>query len=162
MQNSELKGFHKIPAAFHFKNFSAVAGLKGYRMSKAMVLVLLGLVCILNVGCSPKISPQEAKVLVVLDEIQQAAGDNMDYNKFDQLLATANTEIDMLKQSNKPNPCFLNAVEKCYASYEIARKAWQKMMEANDEKRRADMEMTLSFSLSFSSISLQKANKCYK
>ena len=131
-------------------------------MFKATVSVLLGLVCALNVGCSPKISPQEAKVLVVLDEIQQAAGDNRDYDKFDQLLATAKTEIDMLRQNKKPNPCFLNAVDKCYASYEIARKAWQKMMETNDEKRRADMEMTLSFSLSFSSINLQKANKCYQ
>jgi hypothetical protein len=131
-------------------------------MSKATVLVLLGFVCALNVGCSPKISPQEAKVLVVLDEIQQAAGDAMDFNKFDRLLGSAKSEIDMLRQSKMPNPCFLNAVEKCYASYEIARKAWQKMMEANDEKRKADMEMTLSFSLSFSSINLQKANKCYQ
>jgi hypothetical protein len=131
-------------------------------MSKATVLVLLGLVCVSHVGCSPKISPQEAKVLVVLDEIQQAVDGDRDYNRFVQLLATAKTEIDMLRQSNKPNPCFLNAVDKCYASYEIARKAWQKMMQTEDEKRKADMEMAFSFSLSFSSISLQKANKCYK
>jgi len=131
-------------------------------MHKAAVLILLVIFSALNGGCSPKITPQEAKVLVVLDEIQRGVEENIDYDRFVQLLGTAKAELDMLRQSNKPNPCFLNASEKCYASYEIAGKAWQKKMEEKDEKRKADMEMTLSFSLSFSSININKANNCYK
>ena len=131
-------------------------------MSRATVLILFGLLSALNTGCGPKITPQEAKVLVVLDEIQGAVDKDIEYDRFVQLLGTAKDELDMLRQSTKPNPCFLSAVEKCYASYDIARKAWQKKMEANDEKKKADMDMTLSFSLSFASINIQKANKCYK
>ena len=131
-------------------------------MFKAAVLVLLGLFSALNSSCSPKITPQEAKVLVALDEIQRGVEEKIEYNQFVQLLETAEAELDTLSRSTKPNPCFLSAVEKCYASYEIARKAWQKMMEAKDQSKKADMEMTLSFSLSFSSINIQKANNCYK
>lgn len=131
-------------------------------MFRAAVLVLLGLFSALNSSCSPKITPQEAKVLVALDEIQRGVEEKIEYNQFVQLLETAEAELDTLSRSTKPNPCFLSAVEKCYASYEIARKAWQKMMEAKDQSKKADMEMTLSFSLSFSSINIQKANNCYK
>jgi hypothetical protein len=131
-------------------------------MFRAAVLVLLGLFSALIGGCGPKITPQEAKVLVVLDEIQRAVDENIEYDRFVQLLATAKSELDMLRQSAKANPCFLSAVEKCYASYDIARKAWQKKLEAKDEKRKADMDLTLSFSLSFSSINIQKANNCFK
>jgi hypothetical protein len=131
-------------------------------MHRAAVLVLLVILSVLNAGCGPKISPQEAKVLVVLDQIQRDVENNIDYDGFVKLLGTAKAELDILRQSNKPNPCFLNAAEKCYASYEIARKAWQKKMEAKDENRKADMEMTLAFSLSFSSLNIEKANKCYE
>jgi hypothetical protein len=131
-------------------------------MHKAAVLVLLVILSALNAGCSPKITPQEAKVLVTLDEIQRGFEANIEYDKFVQLLMTAGAEIDMLKQNNKPNPCFQSAVEKCYASYEIAAKAWKKKMEEKDENRKADMEMTLSFSLSFSAINIERANKCYE
>jgi hypothetical protein len=131
-------------------------------MSRAAVLILFGLFAALNGGCGPKITPQEAKVLVVLDEIQRAVDNDIEYDRFVQLLGTAKDELDMLKQSTQPNPCFLSAADKCYASYDIARKAWQKKMETEDETRKADMDMTLSFSLSFASINIQKANKCYK
>lgn len=130
-------------------------------MRKTAVLVMLVFLSALTAGCSPEITPQEAKVLVSLDEIQRGIESNIDYNQFVQLLMTAKAEIDTLNQKDKPNPCFQNAVEKCYASYEIARKAWKRKMEAEDENRKADMEMALSFSLSFSAISLQRANKCY-
>ena len=113
-------------------------------------------------GCGPKISPQEAKVLVALDEIQRGVEADIDYEKYLQLLATTKAEIDMLKPSDPTNPCFLSAVEKACASYEIAGKAWKRKMTEEDEKKKADMDMTLSFSLSFSSINIEKANKCYE
>jgi len=131
-------------------------------MYRAVVWILLLIFLALTAGCSPKISPQEAKVLVTLDEIQRGIEANIDYDKFVQLLATAQAEIETLKQNSKPNPCFQSAVEKCYASYEIAGKAWQRKMTEKDEARKADMEMTLAFSISFSSLNIERANKCYE
>jgi len=100
--------------------------------------------------------------LVVLDEVQRGVESNIDYGQFVQLLKTAKAEIEILKQNSNQNPCFTNAVKKCFASYEIARKAWKRKMEAKDEKRKEDMEMTLAFSLSFSALNIKKANKCYE
>ena len=131
-------------------------------MRKMAVLILSVALSVLNFGCDPEITPQEAKVLVSLDGIQRGVEANVDYDQFVQLLATAKAEIEMLKSGDKPNPCFQSAVEKCYASYEIAGKAWQRKMEEADENRKADMEMTLSFSLSFSAINLERANQCYE
>lgn len=131
-------------------------------MHKVNALVMLVVSCALIAGCGPEITPQEAKILVALDEIQRGVEADIDYEKFIQRLTTASAEIDRLKQNDKPNPCFQSAVERCYASYEIAGKAWKKKMEEKDEGRKADMEMTLSFSLSFASINIEKANKCYE
>ena len=131
-------------------------------MHSAVVIILLIVFSFLPSGCSPSITPEEAKVLVVLDEVQRGVESNIDYGQFVQLLKTAKAEIEILKQSSKQNPCFTNAVKKCFASYEIARKAWKRKMEATDEKRKEDMEMTLAFSLSFSALNIEKANKCYK
>ena len=131
-------------------------------MHSAVVVILLIVFSFLPSGCSPSITPEEAKVLVVLDEVQRGAESNIDYGQFLQLLKTAQAEIEILKQSSKKNPCFINAVTKCFASYEIAKKAWKRKMEAKDEKRKEDMEMTLAFSLSFSALNIKKANKCYE
>ena len=108
------------------------------------------------------IQPEEAKVLVVLDEIQRSVESDIEYENFVNLLNTAKAEINFLQQITKKNPCFISAAEKSYAAFDIARKAWEKKMEAKDEKRKADMEMTLSFSLSFATLNIEKANKCYK
>jgi hypothetical protein len=77
------------------------------------------------------------------------------------LLADARTKIDVLKQIEKKNACFFNAINKCYASYDISQKAWQQKDAATDDKRRDDMELTLSFSLGFASVSIAKANECF-
>jgi hypothetical protein len=131
-------------------------------MHRTTVVVLLIVFSLLNSGCSPKITPAEAKVLVVLDEIQRGVESNVDFNRFEQLMETAKAEIKILEQNSKKNPCFVSAANKCYASYEIARKAWKKMIEEKDVTRKEDMEMTLSFCLAFSALNIEKANKCYK
>ena len=131
-------------------------------MHRATVVVLLIVFSLLNSGCSPKITPEEAKVLVVLDEIQRGVESNIDFNRFEQLMETAKAEIKILEQNSKKNPCFVSAANKSFASYEIARKAWKKMTEEKDVKRKEDMEMTLSFCLAFSALNIEKANKCYK
>ena len=131
-------------------------------MHRSAFILLIMLISFLIAACSPSITPEEAKVLVILDEIQRGVESNIDYDQFDQMLGTAKAEINTLEQNRKKNPCFMNAVSKCYASYEIARKAWKKKDEEKDPKRKEDMEMTLSFSLSFSALNIEKANKCYQ
>ena len=131
-------------------------------MYRAVSVLLLIVFSSLFTGCSPRITPEEAKVLVVLSEIQRGVESNVNLAQFEQLLNTAKAEITLLEQAGKKNPCFMGAVNKCYASYEIARKAWRKKEEEPDAKRKEDMEMTLAFSLSFSALSIEKANKCYQ
>ncbi len=131
-------------------------------MCKLAVTLLLMICLLLINACSPEITPQEAKILVTLGEIQRGMEANIEYDQFVQLLRTAKAEINSLQQSNPPRPCFRSAVEKSYAAYEIAGKAWKKKMQEKDETRKADMEMTLSFSLSFSSINIERANHCYE
>ena len=131
-------------------------------MQRAAAVLLLVLISFLTFGCGPRITPQEAKVLVVLDEIQRGVESNIDLNQFEQLLNTAKAEITLLEQNSKKNPCFMSAVNKCYASYEIAKKAWKRKEAEEDVKKKEEMEMTLSFSLSFSALNIEKANKCYE
>ena len=131
-------------------------------MHKVAAVLVLIMFSFMNSSCSPRITPEEAKVLVTLDEIQRGVESNIDLDRFEQLLNTANAEINNLKQNSKKNLCFMSAVTKCYASYEIANKAWKRMEAEQDAKRKEDMEMTLAFSLSFSRLNIEKANKCYK
>ena len=132
-------------------------------MQRTFLVVVLAVFCITFYACSDKISPQEAKVLVSLDEIQRGVESRISYDEFMSLLQTAKAEISMLKNSGKQkNPCFISAVEKCASAYEIAGKAWKKKNEIADEKRKKDMDMALSFSLSFAALSIQKAGKCYQ
>jgi hypothetical protein len=131
-------------------------------MHRAALVLLMIAVSFLNSGCSPRITPEEAKVLVILDEIQRGVESNIEYAQFEQLLGNAKAEINTLELKSKKNSCFMSAVSKCYASYEIAGKAWKKKDEEKNVKRKEDMEMTLSFSISFSALNLEKANKCYQ
>jgi hypothetical protein len=131
-------------------------------MHKVAAVLVLIMFSFMNSSCSPRITPEEAKVLVTLDDIQRGVESNIDLDRFEQLLNSANAEISNLKQNSQKNPCFMSAVTKCYASYEIASKAWKRMEAELDPKRKEDMEMTLAFSLSFSRLNIEKANKCYK
>jgi hypothetical protein len=113
-------------------------------------------------ACSgPKKTLEEENVLGALSHVQQSIETNVAYEQFIELLNQAKIKIDFLKIANNSNPCFMGAIEKCYASYNIAGKAWKKKMEATDEERRADMDLTMSFSISFGAVSIQKANTCF-
>ena len=131
-------------------------------MQRVVVVVVIALFYTTILACSPKITPDEAKVLVSLDEIQRGVESNIDYNRFVELLKITKAEIGVLKKNDHKNSCFIGAIDKCYASYEIARKAWKKKLEAKDDIRKADMDLTLSFSLSFAALNIEKANNCYK
>lgn len=132
-------------------------------MRKVTIFLLSALyVLMIIVSCSgPQKSTEEENALHSLTRIQDSMEGNITYDNFVGLLNEAKLELDRLKQSGK-NRCFLSAVDKCYASYEIARKAWKQKLETDDEKRKQDMEMTLSFSISFASLNIEKANNCYK
>jgi hypothetical protein len=131
---------------------------------KKMVSIISSLVFSLWIfaSCSgSKPIPEEEDVLDALTKVQGGIESKVSYSDFGKLLAAAKQKIDILKQVEKKNDCFLNAVNKCYASYEISQKAWQQKDMAKDEKRKEDMEITLSFSLGFASVSLAKANECF-
>jgi hypothetical protein len=131
---------------------------------REVTIVLISILCVLIhiVSCSgPQKSAEEENALNSLTHIQNSLEGNITYENFVVLLNEAKLEVDRLKQTGK-NRCFISAVDKCYASYEIARKAWKQKMETDDEKRRQDMQMTFSFSLSFATLNIEKANNCYK
>ena len=132
-------------------------------MRKVTIFLLSALyVLMIIVSCSgPQKSEEEENALISLTRIQNSLEGNISYDNFVGLLNEAKFEMDRLKQSGE-NKCFLSAIDKCYASYEIARKAWKQKLETDDEKRKQDMEMTFSFSISFATLNIEKANSCYK
>ena len=78
------------------------------------------------------------------------------------LLADAQSRIEKLKKAEKTNPCFMSAITRSYASYETCKKASKLIEEEQDENRRIDLETTRSFMLGFASVSLSKAEECFK
>ena len=115
-------------------------------------------------SCSspPKPIPEEEELMSALQEVQDGVQAKVSFEKFDKLLSAAGKKLEELKKIDERNSCFYNAVDKCYASFSIGQKAWKLKEEAQDEKRRIDMDTTLSFSLGFASVSLAKAEECFK
>ncbi len=116
------------------------------------------------VSCSGKIEPlpEELSLLDALQKLQEGADNKVSYESFGTLLVSAGDKYETLKRTKNTNSCFLNAVNKCYASYTIGSKAWRLRDEAKTEKRRLDMDHTLSFSLGFASVSLARAKGCFE
>jgi hypothetical protein len=129
--------------------------------SLAVMLVFTLWVC---AACSkaPKPTPEEQDVLGALKKVQEGVDAKIGYGDFSRLLDDAGSKIETLKRAEKKSDCFLNAATKCFASYEIGGKAWKLKDDAQDEKRRMDMDTTLSFSMGFASVSLAKAGECFK
>ncbi len=114
-------------------------------------------------SCSgPKISVEEENVLAALSHIQQSLENNVSYEEFVELLQQAKIEIDRIKSHAENNPCFLGAVDKCYAFYNTGGRAWQQKMAAIDEARKNDMDLTLSVLQSRAALSIQLAGTCYE
>ena len=114
-------------------------------------------------SCSgPKKSIEEENVLIALSNIQQSLENNASYERFIELLEQAKIEIDILKSNSKNSPCFMNAIERCYAFYSTGSKAWQQKMTTTDETRKQDMDLTFSVLQSRAALSIQVADNCYK
>ena len=128
----------------------------------AALVILLGIGAG-TVSCSdPKPLPEEEGVLDALRNVQSGFETKIPYDQFDVLIVTAKNKLETLKKIEKKNTCFYNAVNKSVASYEICKKALKLKEEAKDEKRKTDMEITLSFTLGYASVNLAKANECFK
>jgi hypothetical protein len=130
--------------------------------SKFAGFIGIVVVSLMMMSCkSQTISAQEETVLNSLKAIQSTVEANASLEKYLESVAAAKGQIDRLKASNQANPCFLSAAQKCHASYEIAGKAWQRKAVEKDPKRKTDMEMTRSFSLSFAALEIEKASQCF-
>ena len=109
----------------------------------------------------PQPTAEEESALNALKKVQEGHSSRVTYAKYTELLNVAAQRIDQLKKAGTHNSCFMNAANRCYSSYEIGKKAWKAKDEAPDERRRIDMEATLSFTIGFASVSLAKANQCF-
>ena len=132
-------------------------------MKRCTVIAFYLTVILICVSCwGPKKSMEEEKVLVTLANIQGNLETSISYQKYLELLDRAKIEIDTLKRSGKNNPCFMGAVDKCYSYYFTGGKAWKQKLEATDEARKNDMDLTMSVLHSQAALSIQMANHCYE
>src|SRR5512137_523597 len=108
-------------------------------------------------GCSrPKPSADEERALAMFQAVQQSLEANPTSEAFDRLLSQTESQLGILKQNPKTSPCFVNALNKCFASYQIIGKALQKKQGVLDENRRQDIEMAQSFSTAFAAVSIRQ------
>ena len=125
------------------------------------ILLLFTVSTLISCSSPTTTTPEEKAVLDSLKSLQQGYDKKITVDEFTYLLTAASHTIEKLKNAGTGTSCFLNAANRCYSSYEISKKAWTLMEEASDENRRVDLETTMSFTISFASISLAKANECF-
>ena len=109
----------------------------------------------------PQPTAEEETVLDALKKVQEGYSSRVTLAKYAELLTVAAQRLDQLKKTGTDNSCFMNAADRCFSSFEVGKKAWKAKDEALDERRRIDMETTLSFTIGFASVSLAKANQCF-
>jgi hypothetical protein len=109
----------------------------------------------------PQPTAEEKMVLDALKKVQEGYSSRVAYDRYTELLTVAAQKLDQLKKTATDNSCFMNAANRCFSSFELGKKAWKAKDGAVDERRRIDMETTLSFTIGFASISLAKANQCF-
>ena len=129
-------------------------------IAAAGVLLLAGALSFSRSG-PPQPTAEEETVLDALKKVQEGYSSRVTYAEYAELLTVTAQKLDQLKKSGTDNSCFMNAADRCFSSFEIGKKAWKAKDEALDERRRIDMETTLSFTIGFASVSLAKANQCF-
>jgi len=132
------------------------------RIVSVVILLLFALSISFSCSRKPKSVLEEVDMLNALTKVQNSIEEKVSYDEYVNLLSDAKEKLSILKEVEGKNNCFFNAVNKSYASFEISRKAWKLKNEAKDEKRRIDMDTTLSFALGFGSVSLASAKQCFK
>lgn len=126
------------------------------------VFVLFLLLAASSCSGPPQPIPEETAVIEAMKKVQEGYESKVPLPEFEQRLRVAAERIDRLKKAAGNTPCFLNAIDKSYSSYEIGRKAWKMRDAAETELRRNDLDTTLSFSMGFASVSLAQANECFQ
>jgi hypothetical protein len=129
-------------------------------IAAAGVLLLAVSLAFLRSG-PPLPTAEEERVLDALKKVQEGYSSRVTYDRYTELLTVAAQKLDQLEKTGTDNSCFMNAANRCFSSFEIGKKAWKAKNEAMDERRRIDMETTLSFTIGFASVSLAKANQCF-
>jgi hypothetical protein len=149
-------------------HLKAVLTMKSQRdkagfMKRFMVNSVAFMTVFILVSCwGPKKSVEEENVLNSLSNIRQNLEKDISYEQFLELLSQAKMEIDVLKSNAKNSQCFMGAVDKCYAYYATGSKAWKQKLAATSERRKQDMDLTLSVLQSRAALSIQMADNCYK
>jgi len=133
---------------------------KVFVIAAAGVLLLAASLAFLRSG-PPQPTAEEETVLDALKKIQEGYSSRVTFDRYTELLTVAAQKLDQLKKTGTDNSCFMNAANRCFSSFEIGKKAWKAKDETMDERRRIDMETTLSFTIGFASVSLAKANQCF-
>ncbi|MBT8358219.1 MAG: hypothetical protein HKO79_05555 [Desulfobacterales bacterium] len=132
------------------------------KITLVVTLLMFALLVTLNCSRKPKPILEEEEMLKLLTKMQKGVEAKISYTDFSKLVVESKNMLELLKKAENKNSCFYNAVNKCYTSFEISKKAWKLREDALTEKRRIDMDTTLSFSLGFAAVSLAKANECFK
>ncbi len=153
-----MGGWH-LNAESTIKTRCIKAGYMKRFFAGSIVLVML---LILGSCSGSKKTVEEEKVLNVLSNIQQSLENNASYEDFIELLGEAKSEIDILKSNGENSPCFIGAVDRCYAYYNTGGKAWKQKLTATDKARKQDMDLTLSVLQSRAALSIQMADNCFK
>jgi len=117
---------------------------------------------LLLMGCSgPKPSAEEEKALAVFQAVQQSLDGSPSHEALNRLLGQTESELSRLKQNPRTPPCLVNALSKCFASYQIIDKAMNQKQGPLDEKRREEIDMALTFTTAFAAVSIKQAMDCY-
>ena len=126
-----------------------------------LIAVVFGWLALV-MGCSgPKPTVEEEKALSMFQTVQQRLEESPSLEAFNRLLAQTETELNHLKQNSRTQPCFVNALTKCFASYQIIGKALNQKQRPLDEKRREEIDMALTFTTAFAAVNIKQARDCY-
>ena len=132
------------------------------KMTLVVTMLMFALLVTSNCSRKPKPILEEEEMLKLLTKMQNGIEAKISYNDFGKLLIESKNMLELLKKADNKNSCCFNAVTKCYTSFEISKKAWKLRDDALTEKRKIDMDTTLSFSLGFGAVSLAQAKGCFK
>lgn len=130
--------------------------------SRILIPIVFIAIFICTACWGPGKTPEEENILNALSNIQRSLETGASYEQFIQLFGQVKTQIDILKGKKKNNPCFIGSLDKCMASYTTCARAWEQKMQATDEIRKQDMDLTLAVMQAFAALSLQKAGDCFK
>lgn len=130
------------------------AGMRRIGVVFALVVLML--------GCArPKPTADEEKALSLFQGVQQSLVENPSLEAFNRMLGQTESQLNHLRQNPKTPPCFVNALSKCFASYQIIGKALSQKQGPLDEKRREEIDMAVTFTTAFAAVNLKQAMDCY-